>query len=197
MSQAIFHIYVLSNGRSGLYRSLLSLWKLESYPSLVTILCQVNQSEIIEKSIFTVSEDTGLQGPETRILESRDSWRLQLVRDAGVLEHQKIGFLVERDMFLPKYAELISGKITLGAHNALSHFQRQKFGNSKLLHPVAGAKVGLSALVISKTLALNLPNEIEILDEVATIIPEESNQEYRSSEPMVLVQSNIKSAYEV
>ena len=188
---------MLSNGRSGLYRSLLSLWKLESYPSLVTILCQVNQSEIIEKSIFTVSEDTGLQGPETRILESRDSWRLQLVRDAGVLELQKIGFLVERDMFLPKYAELISGKIILGAHNALSHFQRQKFGNSKLLHPVAGAKVGLSALVISKTLALNLPNEIEILDEFATIIPEESNQEYRSSEPMVLVQSNIKSAYEV
>lgn len=107
MSQEIFHIYVLSNGRSGLYRSLLSLWKLDSYPSLVTILCQVNQSQIIEKSIFTVSEDTGLQGPETRILESRESWRLQLLRDAGVLDYQKIGFLVERDMFLPKYAELI------------------------------------------------------------------------------------------
>jgi len=197
MSQGIFHIYVLSNGRSGLYRSLLSLWELENYPNLVTILCQVNQTEIIEKSIFTVSEDTGLLGPKTRILESRDSWRLQLVRDAGVLEHQNIGFLVERDMFLPKYAELIGGKITLGAHNALSHFQRQRFGNSKLLHPVAGAKVGLSALVLSKPAALNLSKEIEHLDEAATLIPEESNLKYRSAEPLVLIQSNIKSAYEV
>jgi len=157
----------------------------------------VNQTEIIEKSIFTVSEDTGLLGPKTRILESRDSWRLQLVRDAGVLEHQNIGFLVERDMFLPKYAELIGGKITLGAHNALSHFQRQRFGNSKLLHPVAGAKVGLSALVLSKPAALNLSKEIEHLDEAATLIPEESNLKYRSAEPLVLIQSNIKSAYEV
>jgi len=197
MSRGIFHIYVLSNGHSGLYRSLLSLWKLHTYPNLVTILCQVNQTEIIEKSIFTVSEDTGLQGPETRILESRDSWRLQLVRDAGVLEHQNIGFLVERDMFLPKYAELIGGKITLGAHNALSHFQRQRFGNSKLLHPVAGAKVGLSALVLSKPVALILSKEIEHLDEAATLIPEESNLKYRSAEPLVLIQSNIKSAYEV
>lgn len=197
MSHGIFHIYVLSKGRSGLYRSLLSLWKLDYYPNLVTILCQVNQTEIIEKSIFTVSEDTGLQGPETRILESRDSWRLQLVRDAGVLEHQNIGFLVERDMFLPKYAELIAGKITLGAHNALSHFQRQRFGNSKLLHPVAGTKVGLSALVFGKPVALNLSKEIKHLDEAATLIPEESNLKYRSAEPLVLIQSNIKSAYEV
>ena len=197
MPQANFHIYVLSKGRSGLYRSLLSLWKLENYPNLVTILCQVNQTEIIEKSIFTVSEDTGLQGPETRILESRDSWRLQLVRDAGVLEDQNIGFLVERDMFLPKYAELIGGEITLGAYNALTHFQRQRFGNSKLLHPVAGAKVGLSALVLSKSLVLNLSKEIEHLHEAATIIPKESNLEYRPAEPLVLIQSNIKSAYEV
>jgi hypothetical protein len=188
---------VLSRGGSGLYRSLLSLWKLEIYPDLVTILSEREQLGTVEKSIFTVSEDTGIQGPETRVLETRNRWRTQLVEDSAIFGHENIGFLVERDMFLPNYSKLIDGEIGLGSFNVLSHFQRQRFGNSKLFHPSVGAKVGLSTLILSRSLISTYSKDIETVNEAEIIIPEKSNLDYSSREPMVLIQSNRKSPYEM
>jgi len=105
-------LLVISDGRSGLYRTLLSIWKLTCTSNLVTILCAPDKVSAIEKSIHTVTEDTSESGPPYEILQCGGGWQKEILEILRKIQFDLIGFIAERDMFLPSYSDLICGKVS-------------------------------------------------------------------------------------
>lgn len=195
MSKINFHIYVFSNARAGLYRTLLSIWKLDPRPSQITILTGQGMTPEINKSIFTVSEDTSDVGPDFQIYEARTSLRDEILRSSQVSNFHFSGFISERDMFLPNFAELIHGKVELKSSNSFSYHQRMKFGNSRVILPKNRTSTPLSATVLSRELILTsfLNTNLSVNLELLTFQP----QNIIEGSPRVIVQSNIRSAFDL
>ena len=197
MSIANFHIYVLARAQVGLYRTLLSVWKLETRPNLVTILYPNGEVNTIEKSIYTVSEDTSDQGPQLRLLDNSSGLQVHVLNDALAHNFDITGFLVERDMLLPNYGEIITKGITISKILGLNYFQRRRFGNSRSTHHHQGIRNPLSTLVLPKSQVENFLNHSELLpkDEIILSVPIDSDN--RSVMGRVLVQSNIRSPFDL
>ena len=195
MTKENFHIYVFSNARAGLYRTLLSIRKLETRPSQITILTGEGMTPEIKKSIFTVSEDTSDFGPDFQVHEARTNHQEEILSYSRASNFQFSGFISERDMFLPNFSELIDENVELKSSNVFPYHQRLKFGNSKVILPKTRTSTPLSATILSREFILtsflntNLLVNLELL----------SNQPHNLIEgsPRVIVQSNIRSAFDL
>ena len=195
VSNVNFHIYVFSNARAGLYRTLLSIWKLDPRPSQITILTGHGMTPEIKKSIFTVSEDTSDVGPDCRIYEARTNLRDEILGYSQMSNFHFSGFISERDMFLPDFSDLIHGKVELESSNSFSYHQRMKFGNSRVIIPKNRTLTPLSATVLSREYILtsflntNLSVNLELLSP--------QHQNIIQGSPRVIIQSNIRSAFDL
>ena len=192
-----FQLYVLSDGRAGLYRTLLSVWKLELLPTNLTILTNPDKSEVIRRSINTVTEDTNQIGPPTQIMENNLGWKNQILEDCSNRSFDASGFLAERDMLLPEYSQITSGTKTIDQITYLSYQQRKRFGNSRKKSGKLGAKNPISSVVLAHSQISNFLNDTVFLENYQFIIP--SNQQYKldDSKPKLLIQSNIKSPFDL
>jgi hypothetical protein len=195
VSSENFHIYVVSNARAGLYRTLLSIWKLDPRPSHITIITSQGLTPEIEKSIFTVSEDTSDIGPNVRIHEKRNDLQSEILADSVVSSFQFSGFISERDMFLPDYSNLIEENMEINAINTFPYHQRTKFGNSRVIFPSNQKKIPLSAVVMSQTLICTLFTKanfllnLELTPFLTPLLIEGGSR--------LILQSNIRSAYDL
>ena len=195
MSNVNFHIYVISNARAGLYRTLLSIWKLDPRPSQITILTGQGMTPKIKKSIFTVSEDTSDVGPDCQINEVGSNLQDVIRNCSQISNFHFSGFISERDMFLPNFSELIDGKVELKSSNSFSYHQRMRFGNSRVILPKRRALTPLSATVLSREFILtsilntNLSVNLEHLSH--------QSQNIIEGTPRVIIQSNIRSAFDL
>jgi hypothetical protein len=197
MKQQNFHIYVVANAQVGLYRSLLSLWKLDFQPNSVSIFYPPGKREIIEKSLFTVSEDTSDPGPTVRLIENKDGLRASILKDSSSLHFETTGFLVERDMLMPNYADIMSQNLDSYQKLGLAYYQRRKFGNSKLTFPVNGVKIPMSSLVIKSSQIINFINNTKFLQRNEFSYPYELDFLSINNVGRVIVQSNIPSPFDL
>ena len=197
MSKAKFHVYVFASARVGLYRTLLSIWKMDSKPNLVSIFHPIGKREIIEKSIFTVSEDTSDSGPAVRLIENRDSLKASILNDVPNVSFDATGFLVERDMLMPSYAEIMCRDFVRDQNLALAYYQRRKFGNSKLVSPKLGARIPISSLVLDSSQILSFFSHAELLDRNEFFYTKEFDFSSEDRIGRVIVQSNIHSPYDL
>lgn len=190
-----FHIYVLSNAKAGLYRTLLSIWKLDPRPTGITFMTGRGLTTEIEKSIFTVSEDTSDSGPDLKIREVRRDLQVEILEDTLESTFQISGFISERDMFLPNYSELIEGNYGLSALNTFSYYQRMKFGNSRVIHTNNQTKVPLSASVMSNDFIRNSIMNTNFFENLEISSPQPTN--VIEGRPKVIIQSNVRSAFDL
>jgi hypothetical protein len=195
MTNENFHIYVLSNARAGLYRTLLSIWKLETRPSQITILTGQGKTPEVKKSIFTVSEDTSDLGPDFQVLETRTNHQEEILSHSQVSNFQFSGFISERDMFLPNFSELIDVGVQLKSSNAFPYHQRKKFGNSKVVLPKERTSTPLSATILSRDFILTSFLNTKFLANLELLSHQPQN--LIEGSPRVIVQSNIPSAFDL
>jgi hypothetical protein len=190
-----FHIYVFSNARAGLYRTLLSIWKLDPRPSRITILTGQGMTPEIKKSIFTVSEDTSDLGPDFEVHEASTNHREEILGCSRTSNFQFSGFITERDMFLPNFSELISGDVELDSSNVFAYHQRMKFGNSKIILPKNRLSTPLSATILSRDFILTSFMDTNLLVNLELLAHQPQNTIEGS--PRVIIQSNIRSAFDL
>jgi hypothetical protein len=197
MEQRNFHIYVVANAQVGLYRSLLSVWKLDSQPHTVSIFYPPGKRETIEKSLFTVTEDTSDPGPTVRLIENKGGLTDSILRDSSSLHFETTGFLVERDMLMPNYTDIISQNLDSYQKLGLAYYQRRKFGNSKLTYPIKGAKIPISSLVIKSSQIINFINNTKFLQRNEFSYPDQLDSLNINNVGRVIVQSNIPSPFDL
>ena len=190
-----FQLNIVSNGHVALYRTLLSVWKLEIRPNLVSVVTPVEHSSFVERSIATVSEDLKDDGPTLEISTFKNHWNNCLNDNFQTRNYQHFGFLVERDMLLPGYAGVIKNCANSFESYSLIHFQRKKFGNSTLIIPKKGLRSPLSALILSRGDLKDFFREANIYENFEYESTKISKFESGNLEAMVLVQSNTKSAF--
>jgi len=199
MTSLNFHIYLISKGQAGLYRSLLSIWNLEDEPSKVTILCPEGSVDVVNKSVFTVSEDTSKSGPLISIRETKNHlWPKTVMEESRDNLFPSTGFLYERDMFLPNYSQIF----TLGKgptqHTLLPYYQRRKFGNSKIVMPGGRQSIPVSTLILSNNSREDFFKDITLSSEMDFNSSSQSGLlPLKFRKPVVIVQSNLKSAFEI
>jgi hypothetical protein len=194
-----FHIYLISKGQAGLYRSLLSIWNLEDEPDKVTILCPEGYTDAINKSVFTVSEDTSKNGPMISIRETKSHpWQSIVMEETKNNRFHSTGFLYERDMFLPNYSQIFTFGNGPTQHTLLPYYQRRRFGNSKIVKPGSRPFVPFSSLVLSNGCREDFFKEITLSSDMEFISSSQSRLlAFKSIKPTVIVQSNLKSAFEI
>lgn len=198
MSQANFHIYVISKGQSGLYRSLLSIWNLEEAPELVTIICPEGLTGLIHRSVYTVSDDTGRVGPRIVVRETKSSsWHTVVVDDTSQAIFKNTGFLIERDMFIPGYSKFFSLSQSPVHDTLLSYYQRLKFGNSKIIQPLERLSIPFSTLILTENFVQDFFADSRFSSETEFSFTNRNAVMFLGvGRPKVIVQSNIKSAFE-
>lgn len=194
-----FHIYVISKGQAGLYRSLLSIWNLEYEPSKVTILCPEGLGDVVNKSVFTVSEDTSKSGPLISVRETENHlWPKIVMEESRDDLFHSTGFLYERDMFLPNYSQMFSLGKGPTQHTLLPYYQRRRFGNSKIVIPGGRQSVPLSSLILSNNSREDFFKDVTLSSEMEFISSNQSGfLPLKFRKPVVIVQSNLKSAFEI
>ena len=199
MTPLDFHIYVISKGQAGLYRSLLSIWNLENEPSKVTILCPEASADVVNKSVFTVSEDTSKSGPLISVRETENHlWPKIILEESRDYLFHSTGFLYERDMFLPNYSQMFSLGKDPTQHILLPYYQRRKFGNSKIVMPGGRQSIPLSSLILSNNSSEDFFKDFTLSSEMEFISTNQSGfLPLKFRKPVVIVQSNLKSAFEI
>jgi hypothetical protein len=194
-------LLVISDGRSGLYRTLLSIWKLACTPNLVTILSAPDKVSVIEKSIYTVTEDTSESGPPYEILKCRGGWQKEILKIVRKIQFDLIGFIAERDMFLPNYSDLICGKVSPNESYLATYRQRRKFGNSKIHSPVPfSERIPISTLVLHRKDVTNFLHAAVFHQNFECNISRELYNNRNMSDQglvRVLIQSNTRSPYDL
>jgi hypothetical protein len=194
-------LFVISDGKSGLYRTLLSIWKLAYPPNLVTIVSAPEKVSVIEKSIYTVTEDTSQSGPPYEILKYGVGWGKKILEIVKNSQFDLMGFIAERDMFLPSYSDLISGKVCLNASYIATYRQRRRFGNSKVRRPNAfSERLPISSLVLHRNDVTNFLHTAVMYSNFECHVPRVLYSNRDKSEPgivRILVQSNTRSPYDL
>jgi hypothetical protein len=194
-------LLVISDGRSGLYRTLLSIWKLTCTSNLVTILCAPDKVSAIEKSIHTVTEDTSESGPPYEILQCGGGWQKEILEILRKIQFDLIGFIAERDMFLPSYSDLICGKVSPNQSYLSTYRQRRKFGNSKVHSPVTfSERIPISSLVLHRKDVTNFVHAAVFYQNFECYIPKALYNSRNTSDQgsvRVLIQSNTRSPYDL
>ena len=197
MSSVNFHIYVNADARVGLYRTLLSIWKLENLPDVVSIFHPPGKREIVEKSVFTVSEDTSECGPPLRLIERSGSLEKALHEDVQVFDFEVTGFLQERDMLLPSYTELMREVYKADQVTGIGYYQRQRFGNSKLTIPKVGSRNPIASMIIKRSHLSSLIATTNFLEEETFYNSKALYLVKDSNKGRVVVQSNTASPFDL
>lgn len=108
---------------------------------------------------------------------------------------QFTGFISERDMFLPNFSELIKEDVQLKSLNVFPYHQRKKFGNSKVICPNDRTSIPLSATILSREFILKSFLNTNLLVNLELFSHQPQN--LIEGSPRVIVQSNIRSAFDL
>jgi len=148
-----FEVLLTGNGDSGLYRSLLSVFNLETPAKVLHVFVPHVRREAALNSLEMVRADTKQDGPQFRIHSLAFETRLEEFIEH--VEEDKFCFLSENDMFLPDHSNIFNSLTTDIDLSLTSYWQRKKFGNFKIVHPKNGNEwIPLSAFAAKKENAI-------------------------------------------
>lgn len=197
MFEPNFQLYVLANGYAGLYRTLLSVWKLDTLPKILTILYKTGTLETVKKSIYTVCEDTSESGPTIHLIERRFDLKSYVLDEQFNLNSGTLGFLAERDMLMPSYADIVNEKVIVSRIQGIPYHQRTRFGSSKLKFPKVDLINPISSILLERNYVLEFLEKAKFTGKNEFIYPDCIDINLEVSNGRVIVQSNIRSPFDL
>ena len=98
-------------------------------------------------------------------------------------------------MYQTNFSELIDKDVRLKSSNVFPYHQRKKFGNSKVILPKDRNSIPLSATILSRDFILKSFPNTNLL--VNLELHSHQPQNLIEGSPRVIVQSNIRSAFDL